>query len=97
MNFRHAIPLLAAILGGCAAQGTVNNDVFNKISLCSAGHRQTIGLDIDAKINQDIRTGGHVSAALSNEIKGLFLNDPNLPPADRLSAYQAYIACVERI
>jgi hypothetical protein len=99
MTIRYAATasLIAAALSGCAAQGPVNNANLQKISLCGAGHRQTLSADLEAKIAEDIRTGGHVSATLSNELKAAFLTDNTIPANDRLTAYQAYLACVEHM
>jgi hypothetical protein len=38
-----------------------------------------------------------VSATLSNELKAAFLTDNTIPANDRLTAYQAYLACVEHM
>jgi hypothetical protein len=89
------IACLALVAGGCAAQGSLNNPNLQALSVCSAGHRQTLSADVDAKVAQDLRDG-QLSATLASEIKGLFLSDPNLPAEDRLPAYERYLECIKQ-
>jgi hypothetical protein len=87
---------LIVVLSGCAAKGPVSNATLQTISLCSAGHRQTISGNIEAKVAQDLHDG-KLSATLASELRGLFVNDQSLPAEDRLPAYEKYLDCIKNM
>jgi hypothetical protein len=84
------------VLSACAAKGQLSQTGLERLSLCNAGHSQTLSADIQGKVAQDLHDG-QLSATLASEIKGAFLNNNNLPEADRLAGYQMYIDCIKDI
>lgn len=94
------IVLLCGFVVGCANNQqpvpSIDPDILNSISICSAGASAKMGFDIAAAAKRNLeKTGyeGTFGTALTQEVAGMIMK-VNISDAQRLELFKEYQKCI---
>ena len=90
--------LMLLLLNGCVMTSTtLDPAVRNAIALCGAGINASISAALEAKLAENIKTGGSIKASVESEVRAAFFHGTDASNATAAAAYQNYLGCVQKI
>lgn len=97
-----AIILLGAASGCATTPGhplatTTSQPTNDLIARCNAGLKVTTSAQLEAKITRNLTMGVSADAGISQEVKGLFMNNQSgdkLTGQEQVAMYTEYVKCL---